>query len=161
MRTSRAVLYGAQVFLSFFLMLVFMTYNVSILASFMFQPTLLTCQPCRPILSSPQSSARHLVIISSTLTWISRVFWSEDQRVDEEWLAINAFPFLCSLSMSSTNFVTHLPSLGHILYYIPCLGDLFIPASRMELGSTPRGRKTCTITTDTTAERGHQISLAT
>lgn len=30
MRASRAVLYGAQVFLSFFLMLVFMTYNVSL-----------------------------------------------------------------------------------------------------------------------------------
>ena len=29
MRLSRATLYGAQVFLSFFLMLVFMTYNVS------------------------------------------------------------------------------------------------------------------------------------
>ena len=28
-RTSRALLYGLQVFLSFFLMLVFMTYNVS------------------------------------------------------------------------------------------------------------------------------------
>ena len=28
MRFSRAVLYGAQVFLSFFLMLIFMTYNV-------------------------------------------------------------------------------------------------------------------------------------
>ncbi|PSR71183.1 hypothetical protein PHLCEN_2v12942 [Hermanssonia centrifuga] len=30
LRFSRAVLYGAQVFLSFFLMLVFMTYNVSL-----------------------------------------------------------------------------------------------------------------------------------
>ena len=29
-RLTRAVLYGAQVFLSFFLMLVFMTYNVSL-----------------------------------------------------------------------------------------------------------------------------------
>ena len=32
-RLTRAALYGAQVFLSFFLMLVFMTYNVRLLSS--------------------------------------------------------------------------------------------------------------------------------
>ena len=70
-RVTRASLYGAQVFLSFFLMLVFMTYNVSTQMLRGRDVVVLTGTLVRHTSSSPPSLAQPLATLSSRPTWIS------------------------------------------------------------------------------------------
>ena len=73
MRISRAILYGAQVFLSFFLMLVFMTYNVC--SAFELQHFIKYLLVSRRISSLPPSLVLSWATSFSILTWTSKAYW--------------------------------------------------------------------------------------
>lgn len=74
-RVTRASLYGAQVFLSFFLMLVFMTYNVSARGSEGADIAVLTSKLVRHTSFSLPSLVQRLVTSSSRPTWTSMPSW--------------------------------------------------------------------------------------